>query len=146
MKQTPDISNRRVRSRVAVATVFLIVAGTILVPTGFARIARNTIDPLATLSHNGTRIRLTGPIQATAGEWVRQHVTVTQRSTGGVAHGYLHFRATGQIQQWEVIAHVEGSAKFRPGSATVVGMARTTANGKPTDAHQWLVNITLQRQ
>jgi hypothetical protein len=37
-----------------------------------------------------------------------------------------------------VIAHAEGGAKFVPGGATAVGMARSLFRGKPTDAHQWL--------
>ena len=35
---------------------------------------------------------------------------------------------------------------FVAGLATAVAVARTTANGKVTDAHQWLVNITLVKE
>jgi len=29
---------------------------------------------------------------------------------------------------------------------TVVGLARSSINGQATDAHQWLVNVTLLRE
>ena len=44
---------------------------------------------------------------------------------------------------WEVTAAVQTPESFVAGPATAVALARTTANGKATDAHQWLVNITL---
>jgi hypothetical protein len=37
-----------------------------------------------------------------------------------------------------------GKATFEEGSATAVAVASTTSRGKVTDAHQWLVNITLK--
>ena len=41
---------------------------------------------------------------------------------------------------------VEGRAAFEAGPATVVGLARSSLNGQATDAHQWLVNVTLFRE
>ena len=40
----------------------------------------------------------------------------------------------------------EGWATFEAGPATVVGLARSSVNGQATDAHQWLVNVTLLRE
>ena len=34
-------------------------------------------------------------------------------------------------------------AAFDAGPAMVVGLARSSINGQATDAHQWLVNVTL---
>ena len=34
-------------------------------------------------------------------------------------------------------------AAFADGVATAVAFARTTAQGTPTDAHQWLVELTV---
>ena len=70
-------------------------------------------------------------------------MTGTQRSTGAVAEGVIFFTGTGQTNQWEVTVVAEGRAGFAAGSATVVGLARSSVNGQSTDAHQWLVNVTL---
>ena len=70
-------------------------------------------------------------------------MTVTQRSTGAVAEGVIFFSGTGQTNQWEVTARAEGRATFEAGPATVVGLARSSSQGQATDAHQWLVNVTL---
>ena len=52
-------------------------------------------------------------------------------------------KRTGQTNQWEITAIAEGRATFEAGSATVVERARSSINGQATDAHQWLVNVTL---
>ena len=70
-------------------------------------------------------------------------LTVTQRSTGAAAEGRAFLTATGAVQQWEVETAAEGGATFEAGPATAVAFARNTVGGKATDAHQWLVNITL---
>ena len=70
-------------------------------------------------------------------------MTVTQRSTGAVAEGVIFFTGTGQSNQWEITAVAEGRAAFEAGPATVVALARSAINGQATDAHQWLVNVTL---
>jgi hypothetical protein len=40
-------------------------------------------------------------------------------------------------------AVAEGGARFEPGPATAVGLGRTTVRGEATNAHQWLVIISL---
>jgi hypothetical protein len=70
-------------------------------------------------------------------------VTVTQRSTGAVAEGVIFFTGSGQTNQWEITTVAEGRATFQAGPATVVGLARSSSKGQTTDAHQWLVNVTL---
>ena len=70
-------------------------------------------------------------------------MTVTQRSTGAVAEGRTLITCTGNIQQWEIHASTQGNETFQDGPATAVAIARTTSRGEATDAHQWLVNITL---
>ena len=124
--------------------IFLTVVGIFVAPLAYARIAINTIDPLAKISDNGRRIHVTGPIQTDVVERVFLRVTVTQRTTGAVAEGIAVFRSTGQLQQWEVDARTRGKATFDAGPATAVAIATTTDHGKVSDAHQWLVNITLE--
>ena len=72
-------------------------------------------------------------------------VVVTQRSTGAVAEGVALFTGTGDIQQWKVRAVTLTRESFEEGPATAVALARTTLRGQATDAHQWLVNVTLMR-
>ena len=76
-------------------------------------------------------------------ERTQLRVTVTQRSTGAVAEGVIFFTGSGQTNQWEITALAEGRATFQAGPATVVGLARSSIHGQATDAHQWLVNVTL---
>ncbi len=86
---------------------------------------------------------VTGPIECTARERVYLHLTVTQRTTGAVAEGSAFVTCTGVLQQWEVHAETKGKASFAPGAATAVGLASTSLRGRATDAHQWLVSVTL---
>ena len=109
----------------------------------FARIARNTIDLFAIVAGNGRHLIVTGPIECTERERTYLRVTVTQRSTGAVAEGSTFFTCTGEIQQWEAHAVTHGKASFEEGPATAVAVAGTTSRRQVTDAHQWLVNITL---
>ncbi len=60
-----------------------------------------------------------------------------------MAEGRTRITCIGDTQQWEVHASTEGNAGFEEGAATAVALTRTTDRGKITDAHQWLVNITL---
>jgi hypothetical protein len=60
-----------------------------------------------------------------------------------VAEGYVIFNCAGVIEQWEVHAVTHGKATFEEGPATAVGVASTSSRGAATDAHQWLVDITL---
>ena len=113
------------------------------VPTAFAKLAANTINPIGQINKNGRELLITGPIAFTAGEVVHLKVTVTQRSTGAVAEGMVVLHSTGTPFVWQVDAHASGHAEFQPGSATAVAVAVSSSHHRATDAHQWLVNITL---
>jgi hypothetical protein len=60
-----------------------------------------------------------------------------------VAEGRTRIVCTGNSQQWEVHAATQGQATFGEGAAVAVAIARTAERGEISDAHQWLVNITL---
>ena len=128
------------------AAILLTVAGVFVARTAFARVVFNTIDPVGIVADKGRHLTVTGPLAATAGDRVELQVTVTQRSTGAVAEGHTFFAGTGTTNQWEVEARAQGGAVFEAGAATAVALARTTVGGKATDAHQWLVNITLVKE
>jgi len=128
------------------ASLLLILVGVFVARTAFARISVNTIDPVGIVTDQGRTIIVTGPVGATAGEVGDQEVTVTQRETGAVAKGRTLIRFTGGVQQWEVHAAVRGAATFQSGPATAVALCRSTIQGQATDAHQWLVNITLVKE
>ena len=123
--------------------VLVILAGGFVARIAFARIVYNTIDPVGIVADKGRQVTVTGPIAVTAGERTELRVTVTQRSTGAVAESVIFFTGSGQTNQWETTAVAEGRAAFQAGPATVVGLARSSINGQATDAHQWLVNVTL---
>jgi hypothetical protein len=95
------------------------------------------------VTDDGLHLIVTGPIACDASERVTVRVTVTQRDTGAVAEGRTLLRCTGQTQQWQVHASVQGENAFAPGAATAVAVGRTSAHGAVTDAHQWLVDIAL---
>jgi len=128
------------------AALALILAAFCIAPAAFAGFSQNTINPTATLSGNGHRILVSGPISNTRSEWVDLRVTVTQRSTGAIAEGHLRFAGTTALQQWEVEAERVGSNAFEEGPATAVALAVTNHRGDTDDAHQWLVNVTLVRE
>ena len=128
------------------ATMVLALAGVFVARTAFARILINTIDPVGIVAHNGRHVTLTGPLAITAGERAHMRVTVTQRTTGAVAEGHAILTGTGTTNQWEIEAAVEGDEAFEAGPATAVAIARTALQGQATDAHQWLVNITLVKE
>ncbi len=134
------------RRWLAPAALLLALACAVGAQTALARLARNTIDPVATLTAQGRQITVTGPIEVdTAGETVYLRVTVTQRSTGAVAEGIALVTGTGALQQWTVHANTQTRERFEEGAATAVALARSTGRGGATDAHQWLVNVTLVR-
>ena len=108
-----------------------------------AKIVRNTIDPAGALTKNGFFLKVTGPINCTTGEVVDLRVTVTQRTTGAVAEGYERLRCTGNDQVWRAELLRLSREAFEAGPAIAVAIARTSENGRATDAHQWLVNMTL---
>jgi hypothetical protein len=68
---------------------------------------------------------------------------VTQRDTGAVAVGRTRITCTGAVEQWETHASTQGPEPFQQGPATAVALARTTNGRDITDAHQWLVPISL---
>src|SRR5438477_335108 len=120
------------------------LAGVCLAPLALAKVMQNTIDPVAIVSGNGLHVMLTGPIACIEGERLSLRVTVTQRETGALAEGVALFTCTGVFfQQWKVLASIQGNETFQPGPATAVAIGRTSSGAKTTDAHQWLVNITL---
>lgn len=112
-------------------------------PVILGKIVRNTINPIAILTQHGHHLIVTGPISCTAGEWAELRVTVTQRVTGAVAEGRGRNTCTGGDQTWEVQLQKVGKEAFEEGAAIAVAFARTFDGGKFTDAHQWLVNMTL---
>ena len=128
--------------RTALALV-LILAAVFAASIAYARVVFNTIDPVATATDDGLHLIVTGPVTCTQGERLHTRLTVTQRSTGAIAEGRTLDRCTGEAQQWEVHASVVGRNAFEPGAATAVAIGRTADRGETTDAHQWLVEITL---
>ena len=134
------------RSVLVPAFVLAAVAGVFVAGTAFARITVNTIDPVALVTHQGRQLVVTGPVACDRIEWVDQRVTVTQRATGAVAEGRVRFVCSTGQQQWEVHAAAHGNEVFAPGPATAVAVAVSGSGGGATDAHQWLVNITLVAQ
>lgn len=132
-----------VRHFLATVLIFTLTGSTAL--PAFAGVALNTIDPVARVTDDGQQLVVTGPIVCTDGERATLHVTVTQRSTGAIAHGRTRFKCMGALQQWEVRVANHGTDSFEEGSATAVARARTTAQGEPTDAHQWLVDVQVTK-
>ena len=110
------------------AAIVLALAGVFIARTAFARIILNAIDPVGIVAEKG------------------RSVTVTQRSTSAVAEGEAVLTGTGTTNQWEVVADAAGKERFAPGPATAVALGRPTLRGNATDAHQWLVNITLVQE
>ena len=129
--------------RLAPAAIVLAMAGLFLAQGAFAKVAFNTIDSDAIVTHHGRHLVVTGPIQCTAGERAFLRVTVSQRPTGAVAEGATLFACTGDLQHWEVRAVTLGKASFQEGAAVATAIATTHDQGNTTDAHQWLVPITL---
>jgi hypothetical protein len=135
---------RKQLNRLVPAALLLTLAGFASAPPAFARLAVNTIDPEASVSADGRQLVVTGPCRIEpAGERVSLRVTVTQRTTGAVAEGRVFFTGTGELQHWELRATTRGQPSFAPGAATATAIATTRAGAETTDAHQWLVQITL---
>ena len=126
------------------AAVAMILVGLFAASLALARVTANTIDSVASVTDHGRHLIVTGPIGCTAGERAHLRVTVTQRTTGAVAEGRALINCTGSLQQWEVHASVQGSETFEEGPAVATALSRTTDRGNTTDAHQWLVAITLE--
>jgi hypothetical protein len=128
----------------ALALVLMIL---FLAQAGLARrVILNTIDAAATVSEDGRRVFVTGPISCTQTERVDLRVTLTQRLTGAIAEGRIRFVGTTTLQHWEVEVCATGRESFDPGPAAAVAVAVTSVRGVANDAHQWLVNITLEEE
>lgn len=134
--------NKQLNRRVS-ATIVVTLVGVFVAATALAKIAFNTIDPGAIVSDDGRHVIVTGPIACTKNERAYLLVTVSQRPTGAVAEGNTRITCTGNDQQWRVHAATQGKQSFEAGAATAVALARTTDRKDVTDAHQWLVDITL---
>ena len=133
-----QIDRRFGSAAVAASLAFLFLA-----PWAFAKVLINTIDPVVTVTDRGRLLIVTGPITCTRGERAFLRVTVSQRTTGAVAEGRGRVVCTGDNQQWEVHAATQGKASFDEGPAIAVAIARSADRGVITDAHQWLVEVTL---
>jgi hypothetical protein len=123
--------------------VAALVATALAAGTAVAKITRNTIDAAALLTDSGRAVIVTGPLTCTPDERVFLSVTITQRSTGALAEGRGVITCSGEAQQWEVGAALQARATFVDGPAIAVAVARATDHGITTDAHQWLVDVTL---
>ena len=129
------------------AVIVLALAGVFVARTAFGKIMNNTIDPVGIVAANGRHVTVTGPLAITAGERAQMRVTVTQRTTGAVAEGSVILSGTGTTNHWEIEAAVQGDETFEAAPATATAIAVTSAaGGQATDAHQWLVNITLVQE
>ena len=135
------IDRRFGSAAVAASLAFLILA-----PWAFARIINNTIDPVVTVTDHGRLLIITGPISCTRGERAFLRVTVTQRAAGAIAEGRGRVVCTGNNRQWEVHAATQGKEVFGEGPALAVAIARSADHGEITEAHQWLVDVTLVRE
>ena len=125
------------------AALAVTVVSVVLTPTAFARITVNTVDTLAVIADNGRHLVVKGPIACTAEERAYLEITVTQRATGAVAAGRTRITCSGAVAQWEIHASTQSAERFQEGPATAVALARTANGAGITDAHQWLVRITL---
>src|SRR5262245_48723223 len=108
-----------------------------------ARITKNTIAPIVAMGDVGRQLVVTGPLECTAGERAHVIVTLTQRTTGAIAEGRGFVACTGREETWAIEALVQGKSTFEPGPATAAAIVWTVARGDTTDAHQWLVPVTL---
>jgi hypothetical protein len=131
------------RNGLVLVAMALALVGVYLAPPAFAGIALNTIDPVALVTDDGRHLIVTGPLACAEGERAFLCVTVTQRTTGAVAEGRTRITCTGDTRPWEIHVSIHGEETFLEGPATAVAVARTILYGDTTDAHQWLVDITL---
>ena len=123
------------------AALVVALAGVFVARTAFAKIMRNTIDPVGIVAHNGRHVTLTGPLAITAGERAQMRVTVTQRTTGAVAEGGVILTGTGTTNHWEIEAAVQGDETFEAGPATARAGPASKVSRPSTAASisHWLV-------
>ena len=125
------------------AAALAIVAGLLATSPLFGRLVGNTIHPTVTITEGARTLIVSGPMECTEGERVHVLVTITQRTTGAIAEGRGFKTCSGAPEEWEVEAHSRGEAGFVAAGATAVAVAWTERRGVSTDAHQWLVPVTL---
>jgi hypothetical protein len=135
---------KRMKRQIGLVSVLAVtVVSLMLTRPALARITVNTADPFAVVTDNGRHLVVTGPIACTPNERAYIETTVTQRATGAVATGRTRVTCSGAVAQWEIHASTQGAQRFQEGPATAVVLARTANSDDMTDAHQWLVHITL---
>lgn len=134
------------RRLAALSLPVLVLAALWFTPAAWARLSANTINTTGTIGDHGRRLIVTGPATCDKVQFVDLRVTVTQRDTGALAEGRIRFVGTPEQQTWTVEADTEGKNAFKPGPARAVALATTTTKGKTDDAHQWLVDITLEEK
>jgi hypothetical protein len=100
-------------------------------------------DPTAKVSKNGHVIRATGTLTCDVGERLSLRLTITQAQTAAYAEGRTRARCTGAELQWKVRADGRLRTRFAQGAAQACALGITRRNGRPTDAHQWCVDVTL---
>jgi hypothetical protein len=100
------------------------------------------IDSVATLSSDGHRIRVRGPIDCDDDLDVDLSVTITRRTSGALAKGAG--RASCTADRWEIEAWPRRSGPFEVGQdATVCVLARFRDDSRVVDAQQWCEDVTL---
>jgi hypothetical protein len=114
----------------------------VLVGSSYAPFVGRT-DPTAEISKNGYVIRATGPVTCDVGERFSLRLTITQAQTAAYAEGRTRAQCTGAELQWQVRAISLLRTPFAEGTAQACALGITRSDGRPTDADQWCVDVTL---
>lgn len=100
------------------------------------------IDSVATLSSDGHRIRVRGPIDCDDDLDADLSVTITRRTSGALAKGAGRESCT--ADRWEIDAWQRRSGRFELGDdARVCVLARFRDDSGVVDAQQWCEDVTL---
>ena len=138
------------QSRFASVAILIALIGVSIAPTAFARNRiTNAADVVrVTLSaDNARQLTVSGHLGCpTNGLRAQIRVTVTQRSTGAVAEGSTVLTSTGDTQNWEIRAGVQGKWAFEEGPVTVVYFVQSFDSEESTDANQWLRTFDLIKE
>jgi hypothetical protein len=124
-----------------VAVLVSMLGALVLIASGSAFVGRT--DPTAKISKSGHVIQATGPITCDIGERFSLRLTITQAQTAAYAEGRTRARCTGAELQWKVRAISLLRTHFAQGTAQACALGITRRNGRPTDSHQWCVDVTL---
>jgi pimeloyl-ACP methyl ester carboxylesterase len=108
-----------------------------------AFITANSIDPHATYTREGARVRVTGPIACTRGERVSIRVAVSQSATAARARNRWRGGCTGEVQHWQVGARARRGIRFENGSARVCAVAKTRTRSRITDVRRWCERVAV---